>query len=129
MRPALSVLVLPRLFPWGGRRPTVNLPQGSGSDPADNRPLCLLRPDLEHLLPWSLPDPPYGHLLHLHGLDLQRLLLQVFQHLRLFLECPAHVQEWHVEVSLHTELGHSVAIQVAWVVVSMARGGSVHFMY
>lgn len=68
------------------------------------------RPDLEHLLPGALPHPPHGHLLHLHGLHLQRLLLQGFQHLRLFLERPTHVQKWHMEVSSQTGMGCSLAI-------------------
>lgn len=69
------------------------------------------RPDLEHLLPRALSHPAHGRLLHLHGDDLQRLLLQGVQHLWLFLECPAHVPKWHMEVSLQTETGHSLAIQ------------------
>lgn len=69
------------------------------------------RPDLEHLLQRALSHSPNGHLLHLYGYDLQRLLLQGFQHLWLFLECPAHVQKWHMEVSLQTEMGRSLALR------------------
>lgn len=49
--------------------------------------------DLEHLFQRALPDPAHGHLLHVHGLHLQRLLLQIIQLLWLFLAYHPHVQK------------------------------------
>lgn len=55
-------------------------------------------PDLEHVLRGQIPDPPHGSFLHLHRIHLQRLLLQVLQHLRLVVEGPAHVHQRLLDV-------------------------------
>lgn len=51
------------------------------------------------LLQRTLHHPDDGTVLHLHRADLQRLLLQVSQHIRLWLECQGHVYQSAVDVS------------------------------
>lgn len=51
------------------------------------------------LLQWTLHHPDDGAVLHLHRADLQRLLLQVSQHIRLWLERQGHVYQSAVDVS------------------------------
>lgn len=51
------------------------------------------------LLQRTLHHPDDGAVLHLHRADLQRLLLQVSQHIRLWLERQGHVHQSAVDVS------------------------------
>lgn len=55
--------------------------------------------DLGDVLQRPLHHPDDGDLLHLHWAHLQRLLLQVPQHLRLWLERQGHVHQSAVDVS------------------------------
>lgn len=66
-----SALVMPSLPPLLMLEMThITLPSASLQAPL-TLTLCFPGPDLEHLLQRALPDPAHGHLLHLHGLDLQ----------------------------------------------------------
>lgn len=56
--------------------------------------------DLEHVLRGPLHHPDDGALLHLHWPHIQRLLLQVAQPLRLWVECESNVHGRGVEVSV-----------------------------
>lgn len=56
--------------------------------------------DLEHVFRGPLHHTDDGAVLHLHRSHLQRLFLQVAQHLRLWMECESHVHSRGVEVSV-----------------------------
>lgn len=53
--------------------------------------LLCVSVDVQHGVCWSVHHSADGDLLHLHRRHLQRLLLQVTQHVRLWMERQAHV--------------------------------------
>lgn len=60
--------------------------------------------DLEHVLRGPIHHPVDGTVLHLHWSDIQRLFLQVPQHLRLWMECESHVHSGGVAVSVSVKV-------------------------
>lgn len=70
--------------------------------------------DLEHVLRGPIHHPVDGAVLHLHWSDIQRLFLQVPQHLRLWLECESHVHSGGVAVSVSVKVYLFISFFLFW---------------
>lgn len=58
--------------------------------------------DLEHFFRGPLHYSVDGRIFSLHRINIQRLLLQITQPVRLGMECQRHVQAWRLEVSVQS---------------------------